>query len=282
MNRGLLFYVTFLLSILATSCHYDGLKINKMVDRINYHEIDLASKYVYPGDHASLFLFDNEALALAPNLELEILDKENYKNTQGEKFVITTLKCNNTTKFFEDFIKKNNLSKDGKTIIDTIAIKHTQKKKYIGFDWGIKHSESENMFPYLTHEEVPVYAGMSTSSQKLISIPTERKIVCKRLGQDTTWYECFFILPSGERQNGYINYHKGQKLDSYFTLGLVESLGIIILLIVTLGFIIIPILLFKIHPVVGIICVVGAIFIVYNMLAHILFELFLIHLPYAI
>lgn len=281
MNRNLLFCIT-LLSLIVTSCHYDGLKINKTVDRINYHEIDLASKYVYPGDHASLFLFDNEALALAPNLELEIVKKKNYKNAQKEKFVITTIKCRNTTKFFEDFVKKNNLSKDGKTIIDTIAIKHTQKKKYIGFDWGIRHSEPENMFPYLTHEEVPVYADMSTSSQKLISIPTERKIVCKRLGQDTTWYECFFILPSGERQNGYINYHNGQKLGSYFTLGFVESLGIIILLIVTLVFVIIPIVFMKIHPVVGIICVFVSIFLVYNILAHILFELFLIHLPYAI
>ena len=65
-------------------------------------------------------------------------------------------------------------------------------------------------------------------------------------------------------------------------LGFVESLGIIILLIVTLVFVIIPIVFMKIHPVVGIICVFVSIFLVYNILAHILFELFLIHLPYAI
>ena len=56
---------------------------------------------------------------------------------------------------------------------------------YIGFDWGIRHSEPENMFPYLTHEEVPVYADMSTSSQKLISIQKKQQAIRMQSRQKT-------------------------------------------------------------------------------------------------
>lgn len=277
-----LYFLLVIVGLVCTSCHYDGRRINKLIDRINYHEVDLASKYVYPGDHASLFLFANEAMSLAPNLEMDVVDKTNYKNKEGEKFVITTIECKNTTQFFEDFVIKNHLSKDGKTIIDTFAIRSTQKKDFVSFDWGIKHAEPENMFPYKTHAAVQVFSKPNKSSQKIFSIPEEKEIVCKRIGQDTTWYECFYIAPTGERLSGYINYHEGEKLSTYFTMGFLEGLGIIIMLVVTLVFVIIPILFWRINPIVGIVCVLISIFLVYNMLAHLLFELFLIHLPYAI
>ena len=277
-----IYFIATIVALLCSACSYDGRKIDKLIDRINYDEAELASKYVYPGDHASLFLFENEAMCLAPNLEMTILKKKNYKDANKDKFVIVTIECKNTTQFFEDFLIKNNLSADGKIIIDTFAIKSFQKKKYVSFDWGIKHSEPENMFPYRTHADVQVYSNPDKSSSKIFRIPKERKIVCKRIGQDTTWYECFYIAPDGKRLSGYINYHEGSRLESYFTIGFIESLGIIIMLVVSLVFIIIPILLMRVHPVWGIICVLLSLFLVYNMLAHILFELFLIHLPYAI
>ncbi len=96
------------------------------------------------------------------------------------------------------------------------------------------------MFPYRTHDDVQVYSDPEKTSKKIFSIPKERKIVCKRIGQDTTWFECFYIAPDGKRLSGFINYHEGSVLDSYFTIGFIDSLGIIIMLVVTLVFIIIP------------------------------------------
>ncbi|MDR2041902.1 MAG: hypothetical protein LBP98_06235 [Tannerella sp.] len=76
-SRGNFFkYLAFCLcAVCCCSCSNDGRLVKKFINRINAKEVNAASKYIYPADHASLYFFNEEVLEKTPNLLLKIIEK---------------------------------------------------------------------------------------------------------------------------------------------------------------------------------------------------------------
>ena len=275
------------------SCSNDGRLVKKFVKRVNAREVNAASKYVYPADHASLYFFNEEVLEKTPNLLLKLKDKENI-TINGQKGVVVKIECKNVSQFFVNYMQNLNLLDDNNCIIDTIIIKETEKGERITFDWA--KIKGENLYLANLNKEdsrtsLNIRSDKSEKSDIIGSLTKEQKIVIDEYSEDPNWVQCFTIDHKCDIVQGHIKKTPGlEKNLLFFSLGIFEGfsllIAVIILVVIAFPIIFINTIINALWKIPGggiFLCVgliLGLIYTIYQLLENILFELFLINLPY--
>jgi hypothetical protein len=272
--------------------------LKKFIGRVNAHEVNAASKYIYPADHASLYFFNEEVLRKTPNLLLKVVEKQNIM-VDGEKAVAVKIECKNISRFFENYMQNLNLLDINNCIVDTIFVKETGKGDKISFGWTKIQGENLYLASIDQKQEnnpnkvssLNIHSGRSESSNILGILTMENKIVIDEYSEDLDWVQCYTIDHTCNIIQGYIKKSPALTKDSlFFSLGIFEGLSLLVALII-LVVIAFPIryigsivqALFGAGSGGIIVCValiLGLIYTLYQLLENILFELFLINLPY--
>jgi hypothetical protein len=275
--------------IFCCSCSNDGRLVKKFIKRVNAKEVNAASKYIYPGDHANLYFFNEEVLKKTPNLLLKIIKKENII-VDGQKGVTVKIECKNTSQFFVNYMNNLNMLDNNNCIVDTIIIKETEKGKKITFDWA--KIQGENLYlASIKGEQLDIHSGKSKESKIIDRLTMDKKIVIDEYSEDPAWVQCFTIDHKCNIVQGYIKKDPSlEKNPLFFSLGIFDNLSLLVAVIIL---VVIAFPIFYIGSIVqallnipngGVLAcvglILGLIYIVYQLLENILFELFLINLPY--
>jgi hypothetical protein len=268
--------------------------LKKFIKRVNAKEVNSASKYIYPGDHAGLYFFNEEVLTKTPNLLLKLIEKKNAV-IDGQKGVIVKIECKNVSQFFVNYMHNLNMLDSNNCIVDTVLIKETEKGDRITFGWA--KIQGENLYLASinkTHENVSslnIRSGKSEKSDVIGKLTVDKKIVIDEYSEDPTWVQCFTIDHKCNIVQGYIKKSPALEKNSlFFSLGIFNGLSLLVAVII-LVVIVFPLIYIasivralRSIPVVGIILciglILGLIYSAYQLLENILFELFLINLPY--
>ena len=292
MKQTLYKYLLLAVTLLCLcSCNNDKRVVKKFVKRMNAREVNAASKYVYPADHAALYFFNEEVYSKSPNTFFTI--KERQKSIiDGQRCVIVKLECINTSRFFQNYMINLGLLNNN-IIVDTIYIRQTDKRKCISFDWAKIKGENLKLaaMPKEARGIVNIHSGMSENHEIINKLNENQKIVIDEYSDHPEWVKCFAINHQCHIVEGYINNKYIESEDIlFFSLGIFDSLGVILamVILVVLG---IPVFYlrsivsaFSNLPVQGVVLCVGLIlgllYVIYQLLENILFELFLINLPY--
>jgi hypothetical protein len=265
---------------------------------MNAREVNAASKYIYPADHARLYFFNEEVFKKTPNLLLTVIKKENF-TIDGQKGVILKIKCENVSQFFVNYMQNLNMLDKDNCIVDTVYVRKTGDGDKITFSWAKIHGENLYLASIDKWQENPQYevsslnihSGKSEKSSIVSKLTKNKKIVIDEYSEDPNWVQCFTIDGNCHIVQGYIKKNPVLKENSlFFSLGIFGGLSLLIavIILVVIAFPIIYIRniveLFSNMPATGIvICIgliLGLIYTVYQLLENILFELFLINLPY--
>jgi hypothetical protein len=265
---------------------------------MNAREVNAASKYIYPADHASLYFFNEEVLKKTPNLFLKIIEKKDITVNDGQKGVAVKIECKNVSQFFVNYMTNLNMLDSSNCIVDTIIVKETGKGDKITFGWA--KIQGENLYlaniqhPENTTSPPPslnIHSSESAKSNVIGKLTIDKNIVIDEYSENPNWVQCFTINHKCDIVQGYIK--KSPVLERnalFFSLGIFDGLSlliaVIILVIIAFPFVYIRSIIEMLWdmPTVGIlVCIgliLGLIYTVYQLLENILFELFLINLPY--
>ena len=280
-----------------TSCSNDGRMVEKFLSRINAREFNASSLYIYPGDHAKLRLYA-EVLEKNPNTFLKLKNKQDIE-INGAKGVVVELECVNPTPYFCNYMKGLHLLKPSTTssssfmIKDTLYIKETVDGECLTFNWEKIKGENLKLAEIneSTISTMNIRKGMGTEYPVVGKLKYGEYIVIDDYSLKTNWVKCFSIDEQCNAIEGYIYRNSLSSVDNvFFSLGIFDSMGLLIAVVVfvVLGFILvlghsIIAALFKI-PYWGWFLSVGLILLLlytfYQLIEKILFELFIINLPY--
>lgn len=299
MKKVVKFLLTMVAIFLLSSCqsYSDGRMLKKFLSRFNHEEYASASTYIFPADRMEFAFFVEQVMPLAPDALVEL---EDY-NTEGEdenRIIVAQLKWTNATPPLKSYfnsiglpIKSNNIQ----TV--RIPIKKTTDGETISFLWPNTKLSNENLSNanIKKKDEKPV---------KLISIYSEPSEKAKKIrsfddsvivGEESSdgWLKIYEVDKKGNLIYSYFKNDPVISTDSmaFFHLGILDSLGLVVAIIVIVVVIAIVFILcgplssiFNAipwgGPIILICLVLLGIYIIYQMLEKILFEMFIINLPY--
>lgn len=299
MNRLLKITMGLLAILMLQSCqsYSDGRMLKKFISRFNQEEYASASTYIFPADRMEFALFAQKVRPLAPDAMVEL---EDYETTGSEnnRQLKAQLKWTNATPALETYFNTigRPIGPNGIQNV-TIDIKNTNDGETMSFLWANPNLANEK----LSHasiktndnkpvKDVPIYATPSTKS-KAIGAFEEEAIVGEELADG--WYKIYEVDKAGNITNSYFKSDSAISTDSsaFFHLGLLDSLGLVVAIIIIVIVIAVVFLLCGTAssflsgiqwggPVVLICLILGGLYLIYQMLEKILFELFIINLPY--
>lgn len=297
MKRLVKFLVGLMAILMLQSCqsYSDGRMLKKFISRFNAEEYACASSYVYPGDRMNLAFFAEEAKTLAPSTFIKL---EDYKteNKGEERFIKATLKWENATPALRTYFRSVGApldSRDRQTV--NLKVRDTNDGETLSFIWGVPGVLSDNLWIASVEEK----NDQPVKSVNIYSEPSSKSEVTGKIDHDLIvgiedeegWMPAYQVTKDGEVVTSYIQKNEVD-LDrtAYFTLGIFDSMSLIVALIIIIA-IIVP--LFMFHsviqslfelpiggPVVSIGLILGLIYVIYQLLEKILFEMFIINLPY--
>jgi hypothetical protein len=272
--------------------------VKKFVKRMNAREVNAASKYVYPADHASLYFFNVEVFEKTPNLMLKLKNKKNI-DIDGQKAVVVKIECKNVSPFFVNYMSNLNKLDSNNCITDTILVKETNDGKKITFDWATLHGENLYLAGMSKEQKemqnkvsaLNIRSGKGENYEAIGQLTEDNKIVIDEYSDDPEWFQCFIIDHKCNIKQGYIKQNPALvKNPLFFSLGIFDSFSLLLAMIIIVVLALPIIFLHNIVsalwsiPGIGIVLsialILGLIYTVYQLLENILFELFLINLPY--
>lgn len=296
-KKFILFIISSLVFMGLTSCqsYSDGRMLKKFISRFNANEYSCAAAYVYPGDQMNLAFFAKEAKTLAPSSFIKLLD---YK-TEGkgdDRYIAATLKWHNTTPALRKYFNSIGAPLDSKDCQKVkLKVRDTNDGETLSFIWGVPGVLSDNLWIASVEEKdgkpvksVGIYSEPSSKSKKIMEMDHDLIV-----GQedDNGWMPAYQVTKDGDITTTYIK-KDDVNLDrtAYFTLGIFDSMSVIVALVVII-IIIVPLFMFHsaieslftlpiYGPIICIVLLLGLIYIIYQLLEKILFELFIINLPY--
>lgn len=280
-----------------TSCSNDGRMVEKFLSRINAREINASSLYIYPGDHAKLRLYA-DMLEKSPNTYMKLLDKRDVE-VGSQKGVVVELECVNPTPYFYNYMESLHLlrpsseSSSGVVLVDTLFIKETADGERLSFDWANIDGENLELAKIRdsTIKAVNIREGMGVNYPVVGHLKTGGNVIIDGYSENKNWVKCFTIDEQCKPVDGYINRNLLSSTDSvFFPLGLFDSMGLLVAIVVfvVLGFILVfghSVIASLFHiPVWGwllsVALVLLLIYTFYQLIEKILFELFIINLPF--
>lgn len=287
-----LFFV--ILAFVLTSCDSDIRSLKKFESRLNAEEYSCAAVYLYDGDLPNYSFFINEVRDENSNLMIK-LKKSEKTDIDGSEAIIADFELVNASSKTINYFKNIGYTITNNSFRDTIKIRQTVEGDRLSFNWGLKTNE-EN------HYSLASIVGDKVQTLNIRSIPSTngkiigefkkgRDILVDNLSTDENWKHCFWVNKTGDIDDGYIYANNlGTGDSSFWELGLFDSMTLtvaIIVLVVIVVFFVFGSSLFGMIvgiPGAGIIIIVAAIlgfiYTIYQLLEKILFELFIINLPY--
>ena len=196
---------------------------------MNAKEVNSASKYIYPADHASLYFFNQEVLKKTPNLLLKLIEKKNV-TIEGQKAVVVKIECKNVSQFFVNYMQNLNMLDENNCIVDTIFVKETWKGDKITFGWA--KIQGENLHLASLDEKqsnvssLNIRSGKSEQSDIIGKLTMDNKIVIDEYSENPDWVQCFTIDHTCNIVQGYIKKSPALTKDSlFFSLGIFDGLS---------------------------------------------------------
>lgn len=295
--------IRFCLSIMAlcilTSCqsYSDGRMLKKFLSRFNHGEYASASTYVFPADQMELALFAKQVKPLAPDAMIELEDYE--KEGDGdERKILAKLKWTNTTPALKSYFQSIGLPIESNNIQTVrIPIRKTNDGETLSFLWPNPKLANEK----LSEANIEKKDGKPVKSISIYSEPSEKAKQIQAfddpviVGEESSngWFKVYEVDKNGELKHAYLKNDPAISTDlsAFLHLGLLDSLGLVVAIIVTVVVIAIVFLLCGplnsiLHdipwagPIIVICLVLAGIYIIYQMIEKIMFELFIINLPY--
>lgn len=287
----------FILMLVLQSCqsYSDGRMLKKFVSRFNAEEYPSAASYVYPGDRMNVAFFAKEVKELAPHTFIKLEDYDS-EGSGDNRYIRATFKWENTTPALLNYFKSigHSLDKEGRETVN-LKIRDTNDGKTIMFPWGIPSVLPENLWIATKKDgdsqKAPIQLYSEPSSKaKVVGNTTEDLIVGDENG--TGWRPAYKVTKNGNITTYYIDKQSGLDLDrtAYFHLGIFDSVGVIVALVILIV-IVAPFFLLRgvfesifsssiYGPFIVVALILLALYVVYQLLEQILFELFIINLPY--
>ena len=286
------FFVVLTLVVLSlcscTSLNNDR-RLKKFVSRFNAEEYACASTYIYPDDRMHLAFFANEVRKKVPNAFIEIEDSETK-----DGYVVAKLKWKNANDFLRNYFA--NIGKplsETDVLIDTIWVKETLDGDCFSFDWGSPDLNTGKLrLASITEENVErmnIRAGAGKGSRIIGKLEKGDNILIEDNGKG--WSRCYQVNNESKVQAGYIyTANMSIKESAFFSLGIFDSMSLLVALIII---VVICVPLFFLRGVVEsimnsgcvgmsacVLLLLGLIYVIYQLIEKILFELFIINLPY--
>lgn len=284
------YVVALFFALSMISCSEGENMLKKFESRLNADEFDCAASYIYDGDNPTFTFFVDEILKMNKNLIIEIEESDN-EDVNGEEVVIAKFRLKNTNNKVNSYFEHLGYHVENGCFTDTIRLRETVDGKKLSFKWGIRNTDDEIL-------RVAKFVSDDNAAKELtVNIKNGGMRTLK--GGD----EVIVDTQEGSRLRGYVvddegiireasvpNTQINLNNKSYSTLGIFDSMGlltaVIILVVVVLLFGGISTLAsaFVAFPFGGILILVGSLlgllYCAYELLEKILFELFIINLPY--
>ena len=280
-----------LMMISFSSCtnYSNERSLKKFISRFNMKEYASASTYIYPDDKLQLAFFANEVRKKAPNAFVKI----DYCTAKDDE-VIATLKWVNANDFLRNYfanIGKKLNAEDA--FVDKIKVKETVNGPRLVFNWGCPFINSEKLkLARITFENVErmnIRSGAGKDYSVIGNLARGDDILIDN--SENGWSRCYQVDDEGQVQVGYI-YTKDMLIteSAFFSLGIFESMSLLVAVIII---VVICFPLIYLQAIVeaikllgcssmffAVILIMGFIYVFYHLLEKILFELFIINLPY--
>lgn len=259
--------------------------VKKFIKRINAREINSASKYLWPEDHPSLYVFNERFLA---NDKLTTFDiKEVIENGSSVTAKIDLLNAKDGLKAYFDSLGLLN----GNTLSLTFTTRKTEEADYISiqFPWDdcglpAKLKRSSVQTEALNLRSGP---GLGYPVQKVVKQNDDLLIDADYVNND--WRKGFAFGANGQVETLYFSSKLSDEEElSFFTLGYFGTASLLILCLVGVLVLIvcIPLLIFGIATSVAgfglllLALLAGILYFTYQIVESMFFELFMINLPY--
>lgn len=281
----LLLFPTLITLFLLTSCNSNERMVKKFIKRINAREINSASKYLWPEDHASLYVFNERFLADDKLTTFDI--KEVNENGTTITAKIDLLNAKEGLKAYFDSLGILN----GNTLNLTFSTRKTEETDYISiqFPWDdcglpAKLKRSSVQTEALNLRSGP---GLGYPVQKVVKQNEDLLIDADYVNND--WRKGFIFGDNGQVETLYFSSKLSDEEElSFFTLGYFATTSILVLCILGILVLIvcIPLLIFGIATSVagfGLLLLgllAGILYFTYQIVESMFFELFMINLPY--
>ena len=287
-------YIKFVMGLFMlyalSSCSEGENMLKKFESRLNADEFDCAASYIYDGDNPTFTFFVDEILKKNENLLIEV-DDSNNETVNGEEVVIAKFRLKNSNSKVDNFFENLGYHVENGCFTDTIRLRETNEGKKLSFRWGVRNTDEGilRVAKFISSDNGVSSITMNIKSGGSRKIETgDETIVDTHEGKKL---RCYVVDHQGKIREGSIpNTQIELKNKSYSTLGIIDSMSVltavIVLVIVVLVFGGIHLIAsaFMAIPVGGIFLLVGSIlgliYCAYQLLEKILFELFIINLPY--
>lgn len=291
MKNYSIFLVLFAL-LSFTSCSKESRMQKKMFSRFNASEMNAASSYIYPGDQLAFTFFVDEVLPCCENVYFEIQKTKIIGKGENRKLVVEYKVRNHNAaivRYFNSINKR--ISREG-IMLDTVRIVRTKEGKTISFNWGVPKVNNEDL------KWASLSASSKVGSMNIRQSPDESSLIVgnlqrnKRITIDMStstngWVHAYWISREGKCLDGYI---KDTSLNIYnertYSPTLYDSFVFLFIAAIVLALFcifVIPII-FDVGGcytwILSIAVIIGTIIIIYLFLEKLLFELFIINLPY--
>jgi hypothetical protein len=287
--RFLNILIGFTICVVFSSCNGPERQVKKIFKRINAQEVSSASKYIWPEDHAKLYVFNKRFLENNPLTTFEIVETEE-KEVSGQTKVIAKVRVlNGSTQLLAYFDSLQILEKD------VIKIEFEQKTANetdyytFPFNWEDTQMPAELELGVIRTKELNLRSGTSTNFPVIATAKENKQLLIDPNFDNNNWRRGFLISNDKPIQSCYFSRQYSEtKSISFFTLGYFETTSMLILFIlgVLVLIVCIPLLIFGIATsVVGfgfllLALLLGILYFTYQIVENMFFELFLINLPY--
>ena len=236
-----------------------------------------------------LAFFANEVRKKVPNAFVEIEDSETK-----DGYLVAKLKWKNANEFLRSYFA--NIGKplsETDVLIDTIRVKETLDGDCFSFDRGSPNLNTEKLkMASITEENIErmnIRAGAGTGSRIIGKLEKGDNILIEDVGKG--WSRCYQVNNESKVQVGYIyKANMSVKESAFFSLGIFDSMSLLVALIIIVA-ICVPLFFLRgvVESIMNSGCVgmsacvlllLGLIYVIYQLIEKVLFELFIINLPY--
>lgn len=263
--------------------------LDKFVSRYNAQEYSCAATYIYPGDHNQFAFFARIKDYIAPHAFLEVEDSKTIADSLFVSF--KWVNANDELRQYYENIGKPLTEND--VLIDTMMVRKTMDGRTISFNWVFPEIDTDNMrIASISSESVNkmnIRSAPNKNAKIIGDLKKGQEIFVSNLGGD--WSECYQLYPDQTLCVGYI-YTANMSLSdsSFFSLNIFDSMSLLVAFILI---VVIAVPLFYMQGIaeavsgggcvgvgITIVLLLGILYVLYQVLEKILFELFIINLPY--
>lgn len=284
------FIVVLFFALSMVSCSEGENMLKKFESRLNADEFDCAASYIYDGDNPTFTFFVDEILKKNDNLLIE-LDESDNEDINGEEVVIAKFRLKNSNSRVNNYFEHLGYHIENGCFTDTIRLRETSDGKKLSFNWGLRNTDDEilRIAKFTSDDKGAKELTVSVKNGNNRKLKGGDEVVVDT--HEGSKLRCYIVDDEGRIREGSIpNTQITLKNTSYSTLGVFDSMGLLTAVII---FVVIVLIFgsfsliadaFNGFPFGGILILVGSllglIYCAYELLEKILFELFIINLPY--